>query len=157
MHKDTDWANPPRRRHGCLALIRNEEGQVLLVKPNYKPGWQLPGGGALADEDLLKACVREVAEETGLPISPTVVLANDYVSATPESAEGFNVVFDGGVIPSETPIQIQTEELEGHRWVGLDDLDNYARPQQAARIRQAHSAATSTGGIPYLRRGELAG
>ena len=34
----------PTRRLAAGALIRNEEGELLVVKPNYKDGWILPGG-----------------------------------------------------------------------------------------------------------------
>ena len=37
-------ATLPTRRLAAGALIRNERGEMLLVKPNYKDGWILPGG-----------------------------------------------------------------------------------------------------------------
>jgi len=37
-------ASLPTRRLAAGALIRNEEGELLVVKPNYKDGWILPGG-----------------------------------------------------------------------------------------------------------------
>lgn len=157
MHKSTDPAHPAPRRHGSVALISNERGDVLLVDPRYRAGWQLPGGHAMPGEDHLAAAVREVAEETGLVIAPTRVLAIDYVSATATSAEGLNVVFDGGTVPAGTPIGIQTDELDGCRWVPLDDLANYTVPEQAARIRRAHAVRAEGGGIPFLRRGQPVG
>ncbi|WP_329321570.1 NUDIX domain-containing protein [Streptomyces sp. NBC_01262] len=45
-HADTDNAHPGHRRIGALVLIRDASGHVLLVKPTYKEGWQLVGGGA---------------------------------------------------------------------------------------------------------------
>ena len=36
-------ATLPTRRLAAGALIRNERGEMLLVKPNYKDGWILPG------------------------------------------------------------------------------------------------------------------
>ena len=43
-------ATLPTRRLAAGALIRNERGEMLLVKPNYKDGWILPGGTVEAGE-----------------------------------------------------------------------------------------------------------
>lgn len=39
-------ATQARKRVSADVLLRDEEGRVLLVKPTYKPGWDLPGGMA---------------------------------------------------------------------------------------------------------------
>ncbi len=42
-----------------------QEGEVLLVRPSYKNGWSLPGGGLKRNETLAQAARREVREEVG--------------------------------------------------------------------------------------------
>ena len=37
-------AGLPRVLVGAAALFRDGEGRVLLVEPNYREGWALPGG-----------------------------------------------------------------------------------------------------------------
>ena len=37
-------AGLPRVLVGAAALFRDAEGQILLVEPNYREGWALPGG-----------------------------------------------------------------------------------------------------------------
>jgi ADP-ribose pyrophosphatase YjhB (NUDIX family) len=37
-------AGLPRILAGAAALFRDAEGRVLLVEPNYREGWALPGG-----------------------------------------------------------------------------------------------------------------
>ena len=45
------------------ALIRNPAGQILLVKPTYKDGWDIPGGYVEPGESPGAACLRELKEE----------------------------------------------------------------------------------------------
>jgi 8-oxo-dGTP pyrophosphatase MutT (NUDIX family) len=148
-HYDIDPAHPGHRRIGCLLLIRNAAGDVLLVQPSYKKGLQLVGGGALPDEEPQHAAYREAVEETG--ISDLVVgdlLLVDYIPANPETGavEGLNLVFDGGVVTDDTPIRLpaalpgQDPELVGSAFCPAADLDQKCRPYQARRIREALAA-----------------
>ncbi|MFE5587917.1 hypothetical protein [Kitasatospora sp. NPDC056531] len=43
-------AKPPVTRLGCLVLVRNRRGDVLLVNPDYMDGMILPGGAANTNE-----------------------------------------------------------------------------------------------------------
>lgn len=49
------------------ALIRNEKGEVLVVKENA-PFWSLPGGGLDHGETLHDALVRELNEEVMIDV-----------------------------------------------------------------------------------------
>ena len=49
---------------GCL--LTDSAGNVLLVKPTYKPPWEVPGGAVERAESPLSACRREVREEPGV-------------------------------------------------------------------------------------------
>ncbi|MDD9207760.1 NUDIX hydrolase, partial [Georgenia sp. 10Sc9-8] len=42
------------------AVVRDDDGRVLLVEPTYEPGWILPGGAVEADESPRAACAREL-------------------------------------------------------------------------------------------------
>ncbi len=46
-----------------VMLIQN--GQVLLVRQTYLPGWFMPGGGVKRSETLEEAARREAREEVG--------------------------------------------------------------------------------------------
>jgi ADP-ribose pyrophosphatase YjhB (NUDIX family) len=144
VHDDQDFTHPPRRRIGALGLIRDEAGRVLLVEKAYKAGpqrWGLPGGCTYRDEDATRACVREVFEETGLEITPGRVLTVHRMPASTPAAEGYNLVFDCGVIPSGTRIVLDERELTGHRWVRLDDLGDLVAPYTEWRINVALEAS----------------
>lgn len=86
----------------------------MLVKPSYKEGWLLPGGGAVSDEMPHVAARREAAEGTGLSdLVPGDLLITDYVRANSANGavEGVNFVFDGGVIPEGSVITLPAAKL----------------------------------------------
>jgi len=53
----------PRSLGVRVMLIKN--GQVLLVRQTYMPGWFMPGGGVKRGETLDEAVRREAREEVG--------------------------------------------------------------------------------------------
>lgn len=63
------WVNYENPLPSSAALVRNEKGEVLLVKRGHEPGrgkWALPSGFIEIYETPEKACLRELREETGL-------------------------------------------------------------------------------------------
>jgi ADP-ribose pyrophosphatase YjhB (NUDIX family) len=59
-------------RTACAGGIVLDDRRRLLViqrgRPPAQGKWSIPGGRCLPDEDPAEACVREVAEETGLAV-----------------------------------------------------------------------------------------
>ncbi len=63
------WVNYENPLPSSAALVRNEKGEVLLVKRGVEPGrgkWALPSGFMEIEETPEEACLRELKEETGL-------------------------------------------------------------------------------------------
>ncbi len=58
------WRLLPSTVVGVKVLLVRE-GQVLLVRHTYLPGWHLPGGGVKRHEELSAAARREAREEAG--------------------------------------------------------------------------------------------
>src|SRR5690606_27708327 len=73
-------AGLPRIFAGAAALFRDTQGRVLLVEPNYREGWALPGGTIESDdgETPRQGARRETAEEIGLDREPGRLLAVDW-------------------------------------------------------------------------------
>jgi 8-oxo-dGTP pyrophosphatase MutT (NUDIX family) len=143
VHNESDFTNPPDRRVGGLALFRNEAGAVLLVEKKYRTGlarWGLVGGSAKPGEPAAVACQREILEETGLKIVPERLLVVHYMPATHPVREGFNFIFDGGVLPADTDITLPEDELASYGWAALDELPALVAPYTGWRINCAMNA-----------------
>jgi len=56
-----------------VGAVLFDGSRILLIKRGYPPGegvWSVPGGAIEAGEDLCRAAVRELEEETGLRAKP---------------------------------------------------------------------------------------
>jgi len=111
---DLAWRSRPFTAAGVLFFDATE--RVMLVRPTYKPGWDIPGGYVEQDESPLAACRREVREELGItpPIGRLVV-----VDWAPHPDEGDKVVFvfDGDELsPGDlAALHLDPAELAGVR------------------------------------------
>jgi len=122
----------------AAALFTNPAGRVLLVKPNYRDHWLLPGGILEDGEAPHAGCRREVSEELWLDIEPGPLLALGW--AAPEGARPKPIVvfiFDGGVLADDVPIRLQESELDEYRFVAGGDLDRYLPPVMSDRVSAA--------------------
>jgi len=62
------WIHYENPLPSAAALVRNDKGEILLVKRGVRPGfgqWALPSGFIEIEETPEKACLRELEEETG--------------------------------------------------------------------------------------------
>lgn len=139
-------ATLPTRRLASAALIRDENGRVLTVEPNYKDGWTLPGGTVEEGEDPRTGCFREVVEEVGLHLPEGRLLAVSHGVAMGMWGDSVSFLYDGGEIPSDTPITVQEEELLSYRWVAPEDLETVLPANLAQHLRDA-LGVLETGGV----------
>jgi 8-oxo-dGTP pyrophosphatase MutT (NUDIX family) len=138
---------------GSGALFVDERGQVLVVEPTYKPGWEIPGGVIEEGETPSAACIREVAEELGLDVHLGRLLVIDW--APHPSGERMLFVFDGGLLADATieRIRLQDDELASYRFVPPDEIGAWLPPRLDRRIAAA-IAARADGTIHYLEHDE---
>ena len=130
-------------------LFRDEADRILLVKPTYKDGWDIPGGYVEPGESPKQAAVREVEEELGLtqPIGRLLV-----VDWAPHPAEGDKLlfIFDGGELGEDVRnLVIEEKEIDRVEFV---DLAAAADRMPSRLIERLVSAGTSSGD-PYLEHG----
>lgn len=93
---------------GATALVRNENGDILLVKRADVGAWVMPAGYADIGENVAHAALREVKEETGLDVTPhrlIGVYSDPYFYATypnGDRVQNVGVLFDccwqGGLV-----------------------------------------------------------
>lgn len=88
----SDEHTPPmaRPRVAAGALIRNAVGEILLVQPTYKDGWEIPGGYVEPGESPRDACRREIREELGIDHPVGNLLVVDWA---PAEREGDKLLF----------------------------------------------------------------
>ena len=128
---------------GSGALFRDGEGGVLLVKPSYKPVWEIPGGAIEPGEAPRVTCARELIEELGMDLSIGRLLVIDWLPPRDDKPDGWMFVYDGGVLPPEVAanIKLPPDELLEWRFVRLEDLESYVADFKARRLRVAYECA----------------
>jgi 8-oxo-dGTP diphosphatase len=135
----------------AAALITDPSGRVLLVKPNYRDHWSLPGGVLEHGEPPHRGCAREVAEEVGLKITVGPLLVVDW--APPDDGRPRPVtffVFDGGEVAPDADIRLQEEELDDYQFTAPAEFGAYVPPFLEARYTAAVRARAVGGGAVYL-------
>ncbi|MFD7432989.1 NUDIX domain-containing protein [Streptomyces sp. NPDC059861] len=153
-------ASLPRVLAGAAALFRDAEGRVLLVEPNYREGWALPGGTIESDdgETPRQGARRETAEEIGLDRELGRLLAVDWVHGTARPPL-VAYLYDGGILSEEDikAIRLQEEELLSWRFVDPDELPERLPGATGRRVRAALDALANGTDTVELENGHRAG
>ncbi|MFV8186052.1 NUDIX domain-containing protein [Streptomyces sp. AF1B] len=153
-------AGLPRILSGAAALFRDAEGRVLLVEPNYREGWALPGGTIESDggETPRQGAHRETLEEIGLDVELGRLLAVDWVyrAGWPPLVA---YLYDGGVLTADDlkAIRLQEEELLSWRLVERDRLADHLHGTLARRVMVALDVLADGSGTAELENGRRVG
>lgn len=122
-------------------VVRNEDGDLLLIQRTDNGLWAAPGGAQDVGERVVDAAAREVLEETGIEVrviavsgiysDPAHVIAYDDGEVRQEFSLCFHAVPTGG--------QLQTSwESKQVDWVRTDELDRLdIHPSMRLRIDHA--------------------
>lgn len=142
---------------GAKALIRNTQGQLLLLQKNAKKPhavnerlWDLPGGRIQRNESLEEALKREVYEETGLQniiqTDPfTIVLSNIRIPLQDHDVGLIFAVYLCSIQDDNAPIQL-SDEHQRYIWV---------LPREAAEFLAANHPVELTKKISQLQMGSF--
>ncbi|GGJ99944.1 NUDIX hydrolase [Pilimelia anulata] len=149
-------ATQPRKRVSADLLIRDPAGRILLVDPTYKPGWDLPGGRAEANEPPAAAARREVREELGLDVPLGRLLVVDWVAPHDPWDDLLAFIFDGGV-PSAAVLaglELGNGELAAYAFCDPAAAAERLRPHVWRRAAAALDALAG-GPARYLQDGRV--
>ncbi|MEU4090148.1 NUDIX hydrolase [Streptomyces aureus] len=153
-------AGLPRVLAGAATLFRDTDGRVLLVEPNYRPGWTLPGGTVESDdgESPRQGARRETAEEIGLDVEPGRLLAVDWVLG-PDRPPLVAYLYDGGVLGEEElkAIRLQEEELLSWRLVPREEVAAHLPGASGRRVLTALDVLADGSGPAELENGHRVG
>jgi ADP-ribose pyrophosphatase YjhB (NUDIX family) len=149
-------AGLPRVLAAAATLFRDAAGRVLIVEPNYREGWALPGGTIESDtgETPRQAARRETAEEIGLDLEPGALLAVDW-SHGPGRPPIVAYVYDGGVLTDEqfAAIRLQEEELLSWKLIDPAEATRYLPGTLGPRVLAALDALSKGRGPSELENG----
>ncbi|MFB8281184.1 NUDIX domain-containing protein [Nocardia colli] len=132
-----------RKRVGADALLRDETGRILIVDPNYKDGWDLPGGMCEANEAPLDALRRELAEELALHIDlEPELLVVDWVAPHDQWDDMMACIFDAGVLTTDqiAGMRAVDGELDGWEFVTPAQAQPRLKPYFWQRVSAALDA-----------------
>lgn len=149
----TWYANLPAFHAAVAALITNNAGDVLLVKPTYRDHWSFPGGYLDADEFPREGCARELAEELGLAVDVGSLLVVDWAPAAgtrPRALMSFT--FDCGTVPDTNGVRLAADELESCAFMTPSQAQARLPHNVASRI-EASLRARRTASTVYLQAG----
>ncbi|MCD0442480.1 NUDIX hydrolase [Glycomyces sp. A-F 0318] len=122
------------------AIVRNTDAdgfrELLMIERDDDHGYALPGGGLDEDETPLAAVVRELAEETGLALSPTA-FRMDRARYVPDPRAGRHawMVTVPGVAAlhmATPPAVVGTDDARRALWL---PAGSYAELEAAVRAR----------------------
>ncbi|MFI9271579.1 NUDIX domain-containing protein [Kitasatospora sp. NPDC052896] len=134
-------ASLPRSYTAAAALLTDEAGRVLVVKPTYRPGWQFAGGTIDPGEDARQCARRELLEETGLDREPGRLLVVSWTHPSERlDHPAVHFVFDAGTVPVGTGITLQAAELAEYRWAPVDEALALLGEPRAERLAAALAA-----------------
>jgi 8-oxo-dGTP diphosphatase len=150
------YAALPMKRMGAGILLSNATGRVLLVRPTYKPTWEIPGGVVEIDESPRDCVARELVEERGSSLPVGRLLCIDWVAAGAPKTEGLMLIYDGGLIADRTAdtIRLPADELSEYRFADLESSSNLISDRMARRLRAALTARHD-GTVADLQDGHL--
>ncbi|MFF0489536.1 NUDIX hydrolase [Nocardia sp. NPDC004068] len=154
----TDYYDDPRApqanslKVAVSAIVRDEQGRILMIHRTDNDRYSIPGGGMEVGETVADAVVREVEEETGIVVRPTDLVG---IFSDPRHV----IAYEDGEVRQEFSICFTADPIGGRlrtsseskavRWIESRELSSLdIHPSIRLRIEQAQHENRS--GTPYF-------
>lgn len=136
-------------------ILLNGENKFLIVKPNYREGWLLPGGAVEQGESPREGAARETLEEVGLIVDPSQLLAVEYKKYD-DGREYAYFVFYGGHLDAATiaTIKLQEDEIDDHRFIAFEEAGEFLALDQGRWMHRCPGLIKERKTL-YLENGEV--
>jgi phosphatase NudJ len=107
----------------ALVVVRRGHRFLLTQERKYGSSWSIPGGRVEPGESLADAAIREVLEETGVPVRLDGILRVEH---SPGQVGGYDsrvrVLFTGTPIDDTPPKTTADEESLGAAYLTLEEI-----------------------------------
>ena len=104
----------------ALVVVRQGHRFLLTQEKKYGSTWSIPGGRVEPGETLIDAAMREVLEETGVPVMVEGVLRVEHSPSS--SGARVRVIFVGSPRDDTAPKTTSDEESLGAAWLTIDEI-----------------------------------
>jgi phosphatase NudJ len=115
----------------ALVVVRRGHRFLMTQEQKYGSSWSIPGGRVEPGESLVDAAIREVHEETGVPVRIDGILRIEHAPA--DNTARVRVLFMGTPIDDTEPKTIADSESLGAAWLTIDEIRG--RPLRGAELR----------------------
>jgi 8-oxo-dGTP pyrophosphatase MutT (NUDIX family) len=123
----------------ALVVVRRGHRFLLTQERKYGSSWSIPGGRVEPGETLVTAAIREVLEETGVPIRLDGIIRIEH--APVDAGVRVRVLFAGTPIDDTEPKSTPDDESLGAAWLTLEELRE--RKLRGAELRALLEAVES--------------
>jgi ADP-ribose pyrophosphatase YjhB (NUDIX family) len=115
----------------AMAVVRLGPRFLLCQERKYGSTWSIPGGRVEPGEQLVEACLREVLEETGVPVMIDGILRLEHTPSG--NGARVRVVFAATPRDDTPPKSVADEESLQARWLTLEEIG--ALPLRGSDLR----------------------
>lgn len=141
FYDDPDGPVPNSLVPSVNVIVRNEAGDILMIRRSDNGNWALPGGAIDLGESLPQAAVRETYEETGITCTITG-LSGIYTDprhvilymSNGEARQEFSIVLTARATAGEPRPSDESSEV---RWLSPEAITGY-QMDNSMRLRLAH-------------------
>ena len=120
----------PKKQIGTAVLFFNTKGELLILKPDYKDGWLVPGGSTDDNESPLHCAIRETKEEIGLNVTELQLVGVYYGLKKGFFTDSLKFIFSGGTLTDDqiAQIKLQKDELKEYIFASPEKVLSMVSP-----------------------------